>query len=355
MLLRDFLRRRLGLSCASVTRLKSRESGILIDGVRVTVRAVLREGATLELDEADGEGDVNAFVEPIPLPFDIIYEDNDIIAVNKPAGMPTHTSHGHRRDTLANAAAYYFARRGIPFVFRAVNRLDRDTSGIVVLAKSKQAAYRLGTAVNGGATGFPDTAGKRLKFKKEYFAVLRGIINPAEPLRGVFLRSAADCPVGGVRSGSRQAYAGQCVDVQLGGDLSGGDLSGGDSSGAIDAPIRRALPSIMLREVSFTSDASDAVTEFEVVSVFDDPKFGPLTAVRAFPLTGRTHQLRVHFAYMGCPVAGDTLYGPFASDAAQPIARQALHCSAMTLGALRLEARLPEDILKLINVVKSDG
>ena len=327
MTVREYLRSVLGLSRTAVTRLKKRERGILLCGKHVTVRAVLRDGDTLELDEADGEDEVNEFIVPVDLPFRVLYEDDNIIAVDKPAGMPTHPSRGHIDDTLANAAAFHFAERGQPFVFRAINRLDNGTSGVVLLAKNKHAAYRL-------SRGISPSGGHDVKIKKEYFAVLRGIINPAEPLRGISYITESPVPddgslryvgVGdaGGRSGLRRSY------------------------GIVDAPIRRAQPSIILREVSFTPDAYDAVTEFSVEAVLEN-KFGPMTVVRAFPQTGRTHQLRVHFAYIGCPIAGDTLYGQFASDECQPIARQALHCAAMTVGELRIEAPIPEDIKLLL-------
>jgi Pseudouridylate synthases, 23S RNA-specific len=332
---REYLRRELGLSHASVTRLKTRERGIVLGGVRVTVRAVLHTGDTLELDDSDYEVDTGTCIIPVDLPFEILYEDCDLLAVNKPFGMPTHPSHGHYYDTLANAAMFYFRSRGIPFVFRAVNRLDRDTSGIVLLAKNKHAAYTLGRAVEPEHS--EDGASRYLKIKKEYFAVLRGIINPAEPPCGVsyittetaednFLTRQIADSAGGKQGGSRKPKL----------------------TGIIDAPIRRATPSIILREVAFADDAARAVTEFEVISTLKCPPFGYMTLVKAFPRTGRTHQLRVHFAYLGCPIAGDTLYGSYAADTAQPIARQALHCASITLGELRIEAPLPDDIKQLI-------
>lgn len=326
MTVREYMRRVLGLSRTAMTRLKQRERGIMLCGERVTVRAVLRAGDQLELDEADAEDEVNEQIEPVDLPFWVLYEDDEIIAVNKPPGMPTHPSRGHLYDTLANAAAFYFAKRGQPFVFRAINRLDRNTSGVVLLAKNKHAAYKFSRSISAAC-------GRGGRIKKEYFAVLRGIINPAEPPRGV---SFEPCDFGEAA-------------CRAGDDGAGGWGGLRRSKVIIDAPIRRAQPSIVLREVSFTPDAQDAITEFFVDNVFETA-FGPMTAVRAFPLTGRTHQLRVHFAYICCPVAGDTLYGQYAGDENQPIARQALHCMAMTVGDLRIEAPLPEDIENLLKL-----
>ena len=130
MILREYLRNVLRLSRAELTELKKREDGIMLNGVRVTVRAVLKTGDELVLSRDDIESSEG--VAPVELPLEILYEDDDVIALNKPPFMPTHPSHEHQSDTLANALAYYFESKGIPFVFRAVNRLDRDTSAFVL-------------------------------------------------------------------------------------------------------------------------------------------------------------------------------------------------------------------------------
>lgn len=162
ILLRDYLRRVLALSRAELTALKKRENGILRNGERVTVRAVLRAGDVLSLareDDAAGEG-----VLPRELPLQILYEDSDLIALNKPPHMPTHPSRGHQEDTLANALAFRFASEGTPFVFRAVNRLDRDTSGVVLVAKNKGSAFFMAKELSGG------------RIEKEYLAIVHGEI-----------------------------------------------------------------------------------------------------------------------------------------------------------------------------------
>ncbi len=146
MILREYLRSVLRLSRAELTELKKRDDGIMLNGTRVTVRAVLKEGDELVLsrgDIASSEG-----VIPVDLPLEILYEDDDIIALNKPPFMPTHPSHEHQSDTLANALAFYFKNKGVNFVFRAVNRLDRDTSGIVLVAKNKNSAFLLARQIS---------------------------------------------------------------------------------------------------------------------------------------------------------------------------------------------------------------
>ncbi len=162
MILREYLRNVQRLSRAELTELKKRDSGIMLNGARVTVRAVLKEGDVLALsrdDIASSEG-----VKPVDLPLDILYEDDDVIALNKPPFMPTHPSHEHQSDTLANALAYYFDKKGIPFVFRAVNRLDRDTSGVVLVAKNKNSAFVLARQI------------AEFKVTKKYIAIAVGEI-----------------------------------------------------------------------------------------------------------------------------------------------------------------------------------
>lgn len=161
LILRFFLKEKLSLSHRTLSALKRKENGILLNGCPVTVRAVLREGDILSLSLSDEEGAKNGAISPAALPLDILYEDEHLCVCNKPAGMPTHPSFRHRSDTLANALAYRYL--GAPFVFRAVNRLDKDTSGIVLTAKTAFAAAALAEALQSGSV------------KKEYLAVVSGV------------------------------------------------------------------------------------------------------------------------------------------------------------------------------------
>ena len=122
----DLLRKRMHISCGTLTLLKNSPTGMTVDGVRVTVRHRLRAGERLSLDLADKPETGTSQIIPKKLPLPIIYEDDDIIVADKPAGMPTHPTHGHLDDTLANALAWRAERRGEPFVFRPANRLDRN-------------------------------------------------------------------------------------------------------------------------------------------------------------------------------------------------------------------------------------
>lgn len=158
---KDFLVKKLHLSSKLITHLKSLDDGILLNGVRVTVRAVMQKGDVLTLklrDEAESDS-----LLPVDLHFDILYEDEDILAVSKPAGMPTHPSLNHYDDTLANAVAFYYKKKGEPFVFRAANRLDGDTSGVLLIAKNRCAAANLSLALKNG------------EVKKTYLALLSAI------------------------------------------------------------------------------------------------------------------------------------------------------------------------------------
>lgn len=291
MTVREFVKTELGLSRGLLTRLKSCEMGIMLNGTRVTVRAVLKGGDMLELASEDGEGDINGDIEPVPLPLDVIYEDADIVAVNKAAGMPTHPSHDHHGDTLANALAYHYAEMGVPFVFRAINRLDRDTSGIVLVARNRAAAYKMSRQLTSG------------QISKRYIAVTDGIPSPA--------------------------------------------------AGIIDAPIRRKPDSVLLRECCAVGEGAEARTEYETVCVREGRA---VALVR--PLTGRTHQIRVHFAHIGCPLTGDYLYG---EEGSAGMRRHALHAFETSFdrlsdgGRIILSCPPPEDIRRLAESVGFDG
>ena len=296
MTVKDWLYKN-GISRGLITHLKKLECGITVNGEHATVRRVLYEGDVLSLAIDDRHDDENDNLVPTEMPLDIIYEDDDMVAVNKPPNMPTHPSIGHFDDTLANGLAYYFSSRGIPFVFRAVNRLDRDTSGIVLIAKNRISAARLGELMKSGA------------IKKSYVAVLNGVLTP--------------------------------------------------SSGQINAPIRRREASIILREVcgEDAPDAKSALTAYETLAASNG-----ISIVRAEPITGRTHQLRVHFAHMGAPIVGDGMYGTAETSPTKydrEMSRHALHAYALEIDfgdrCLKLSANLPNDMCRLCDKIKGEN
>ena len=152
----------LGLSVTLVK--KAKYGGIFLNGNNVTVRATVNVGDKIELflPKEKSEG-----IEPMDIPLNVIYEDDYLIAVDKPTNMPTHPSKGNNLPTLANAVMGYY---GSDFVFRAVNRLDRDTSGIVIIAKNKISASALSASMKKGV------------WKKRYHAIVDGCPSPEEAI-----------------------------------------------------------------------------------------------------------------------------------------------------------------------------
>lgn len=146
-----------GLSENMITQLK-KGNGIVVNGKKEFVNKVLNEGDLLKITLFE-DGSKNILPDDIPL--DILYEDEDILAVNKPYDMPTHPSIHHFRGTLANAVINYYS--GLPFTFRAVTRLDRDTSGVVIIAKNAISCDKLSQQIQKG------------EFKKQYVAVCVGV------------------------------------------------------------------------------------------------------------------------------------------------------------------------------------
>ena len=277
----EFIRTRLGISRAMLRELKYREGGIEVDGEHVTVRRILAEGEVLSLKMEDDAASEN--IVPTEMALDIAYEDDDLVIPAKPPFMPTHPSHLHHGDTLADALAYRYLSSGEPFVFRPVNRLDRNTSGLLVIARNRIAAAKLTRSM------------QERGFSKKYIAILDGVIP--------------------------------------------------EDSGVIDTYMRRTAESIIVREVCDACEGADrAITKYRVI--LRSPAH---TLVMAEPITGRTHQIRVHFAHLGAPLVGDDLYGKESED----IERHALHSHALVLPhpstgeELFLSAPLPEDMRSL--------
>lgn len=155
-LLKSYLRKHCGVSAQLMTDLKKEYTGICVNGFH---RDVIDKIAVDDMVELTLPTDKNN-IEPIKFPLDIIFEDEHIIVLNKPVNMPVHpTSCGHYNDTLANAVTYYMYQQNEKYAVRAINRLDRDTSGLVIIAKNSYSAYNLGT-----------------KAEKTYYAVCEGKI-----------------------------------------------------------------------------------------------------------------------------------------------------------------------------------
>ncbi len=234
--------KRRGFSRRLTVRLKHTEGGITRGGTLLrTVDKVSAGDRVLLFCKEESR------LEPSSgLTVPILYEDGSAVVFDKPPGMTVHPSMKHHGDTLGN----YFSALYPQLVFRPVSRLDRDTSGCVIIAKTQYEAAAL-----------------QRNFGKEYLALCCGH------------------PEGNI----------------------------------IEAPIAREEGSLIKRCVR--ADGKPAVTEFEVIA--SSEKY---SLCRVMPLTGRTHQIRVHFAYIGCPLAGDGLYGGSMED----MSRQALHCAKVS-------------------------
>ena len=223
----------------------------------------------------------NSNIVPTEMPLNIIYEDEAYIVVNKPAGIPVHPSMDHYTDSLSNGIAFYFNQIGLKKKIRPVNRLDKDTSGIVIFAKNEYIQECLVRQM------------KSKEFIKKYIAVVNGNLDNLE--------------------------------------------------GTINAPIARKEGSIIERCVSETGDI--AITHYKVLKRKTD-----FDIVECILETGRTHQIRVHFAYLGHSLLGDTLYGTSSS----LINRQALHAyeveftHPLSKKKVKYVANVPEDLNKLM-------
>ncbi len=281
--IKQLLLKDMGYSTHMLKKLKFSPDGILVNGQFKTVRYVLQEGDILSLACEDKEEDTSPYIIPVKLPINIAFEDEYLTVADKPHSMPAHPSLGHRDDTVANALAYRYKEK--PYVFRPVNRLDRDTSGLMICANTRLAAYRLYQSMIGG------------KIKKSYIAILEGTPEKDEDIL--------------------VSYMGRCED------------------------------SIVKRRIfeDHCENAKIAITAYRVIA-----KSEKYTVVVASPVTGRTHQLRLHFSSVGCAIAGDTMYGAESSE----ISRHALHSAYTsfphpeTSEILHLFSPLPEDIVYLI-------
>lgn len=204
-------------------------------------------------------------LEPEQIPLDVVFENEEVLVVNKPAGMVVHPSPGHESGTLVHAAlAHAPEMLGVGGEHRpgVVHRLDKDTSGIIILAK------------NDAAHQFLQAQFKARTAHKVYLALVDGA--PPTP------------------------------------------------TGRIEAPIARDMSHRKRMKVVPSGQGREAVSEYRTLE-----RFAEHTLLEVKPLTGRTHQIRVHLAFLGCPVAGDVLYGH--RRPTLPLSRQFLHAYSLTI------------------------
>ncbi len=255
MTLEQYLRGRLHYSRRMLTRLKARPEYVLCNGVHLDLPRRVSAGDVITLTVEEVTYTAASKAGSVP----IVYEDAEIILYRKPYGMPIHPSRSHQSDTLANVFTADMSRRGCSIPFRVINRLDRDTDGLCLCAKTAHAAHQLSLQQQDG------------RLQKEYTAVLCGKL-PCQ-------------------------------------------------SGIIEAPIARRDPFYIDRMVS--GEGQYAKTGYKVIA-----KNEKYTAVCVNLYTGRTHQIRVHFSFLGYPLAGDTLY-PCATETDKEIKRHALCCTKL--------------------------
>lgn len=234
-----------GFSNQNLTDLKKMDHSVMVNGRWEYLSYRLQPGDVLEIHIKEEE--VSQKIPPVNLPFPIVYEDEDITVVNKPAGMPIHPSMKNYENTLGNAAAYYYASQGKPFVYRCVNRLDKDTTGLTILAKNMLSCSVLYDAMS------------TREIHREYVAIVEGCDLPDE--------------------------------------------------GTVDLPLGRKPDSAIERMVDFER-GERAVTHYKVLER-RKPELGMEKGLSLLSLkleTGRTHQIRVHMKAIGHPLIGDFLY-----------------------------------------------
>lgn len=254
-----------GLSRRLITKIKYSEGIMVNDNVSRTVD-IIKSGDIVSVIMEDEK----CLEENLSLDIPIVYDDDDIVVFNKPFGTPVHPSIRHYNDTLGNYFSAVF--KGVSF--RPVNRLDKDTSGLCVVAKNAFAAAELQKSVD-----------------KTYYAVVKG--NP-------------------------------------------------DDEGEINLPIAREDGTIIKRKVDETGQ--EAITRYKSVM-----RKNGYTLLEIKLLTGRTHQIRVHFSHIGFALAGDELYGGDMS----VIKRHALHCKTLkfihpvTKEKVVINSEIPDDMAML--------
>lgn len=263
---------------------------ILVNGSKVSKNCKLEAGDSITVDLPEPQ---EAEILPEDIPLDILYEDSDVIVINKPQDMVVHPAPGHYSGTLVNALMYHCGNdlSGINGVMRPgiVHRIDKDTSGILVIAKSDRAHFSLSKQL------------AEHTMTREYYAIV---------------------------------YNGFS-----------------EESGTVDAPIGRHPKERKKMAVVRDKTSRHAVTHYSVIKKLK----GNFTLVKLRLETGRTHQIRVHMAYIGHPLLGDEVYGP--KKPPLKLKGQVLHAKVLgfihpaTGEYMEFETPLPEYFENLINSI----
>lgn len=161
----QYLKQR-GYSRQCLIHLKKHPGSVLADGVSRFLNQPLAAGERLIIRFCEEES--SAKIPPVEIPLNIVYEDEDLLVINKPAGMPIHPSMNNYTNSMANGLAWYYAQQGKPFIFRCINRLDRDTSGLTLVAKNLLSSCILSAMA------------QKKAIRREYLAIVRGSVRPGE-------------------------------------------------------------------------------------------------------------------------------------------------------------------------------
>lgn len=285
LLLLDFLRKK-GFSRNLLASMKPDHSAIRLNGQRGFGKSVLHRGDVLQIHVPETENSDN--ILPVKMDLSILFEDEDILVINKPADMPVHPSAGNYENTLANGVRWYYEEKGLPFVYRCINRLDRDTTGALILAKNPYSAAVLSAQM------------KQRQIRRTYLAIVQGI--PPE-------------------------------------------------RGSVDAPVARASDSAIMRTVD-KERGETAITHFQRLATYASPSDGESYSLIELHLeTGRTHQIRVHMKYLGYPLPGDFLYHPdYRIINRQPLhSFQLEFLHPVTQKSMCITAPVPEDFAEAVS------
>ncbi len=282
--IRDYMKENLNLSGRFI-RSSAMDRRLRVNGKEVKLNYKLQEDDVIEVT-VNAEESQN--IEGEDLNIKVIYEDDDLLIVDKPPFMVVHPTKSHPMGTLANGVIHHFRSNNDNSIVRLVSRLDRDTSGLIMIAKNQFSHMNLAKSME-----------KNL-IKKSYLAIIHGNLENQE--------------------------------------------------GTIDLPIGRSTDETIKRAV--LEDGQRSITHYKIKESYKEG-----TLVELVLETGRTHQIRVHLSYVGCPIYGEQLYSDFNDE--ELISRQALHAYALTLPhprsgeILNFESTLPEDMTKLIHNLQS--
>lgn len=284
--LRSFLKQK-GYSQGLLARLKEHPERLLLNGCPAKLSAPLFPGDQLQLQILE-EAIPSAQVQPRFAPLSIVFEDEDLLVINKAAGMSIHPSLHHDMDSLANAVAFYYKDASSPFLFRCINRLDKETSGLTMIAKNPLSAVLLSEMV------------QKRQIHRTYLALAEG-----------------ELPI---------------------------DDSPEPFPHTIDMPIGRCQDSIITRRID-PEKGQRAITHYRVLA---HRKGLSLLSIKLE--TGRTHQIRIHMQFIGHPLPGDYLYHPV-YDRISRVALHSASLSflhPLSQKPMEFHAPLPEDMADLL-------